>query len=62
MADKRNAVVLGFIGIGVIVIIIGLYVQGWAENGAQNWLSNDSYVAGAVLVIIGFAMAMLWKD
>lgn len=62
LADKKDTVVFGFIGIGVLFIIAGLIRQGYQLNGAQNWLSNDLYVAGAILVIIGFAIGMLWKD
>lgn len=62
MAEKKDSVVLGFIGIGVLLILIGIFRQGYQLNGAQNWLSNDMYVARAILVIMGFAIGMLWKD
>jgi hypothetical protein len=62
LADQKDKVVLGLIGIGVVMVILGLIIQGYLENGTQNWLSNDLYVAGAVLVLMGFAIAMLLKD
>jgi hypothetical protein len=62
LADQKDNVVLGLIGFGVVMVILGLFIQGYLENGAQFWLSNDLYVAGAILVIMGFATAMLLKD
>ena len=61
-ADQKDKVVLGLIGFGVVMVILGLFIQGYLENGAQFWLSNDLYVAGAILIIMGFAIAMLLKD
>ena len=62
MVEERDAVVYGLTGIGSILVIIGLYIQGWVLNGAQNWGSNDLYLAGAILIIIGLAIARFWED